>query len=86
LQLTNKIKERTLHCSCVRVSLVVADRGPCRDLPRKLPWEKTFRLAETKREATTPNQHGKSRVALDLHQVSCAAGAWGAWRCSVTYS
>jgi len=42
LRLTNKIKERTLHCACVRVSPVVAGRGPCRDLLRRLPWEKTL--------------------------------------------
>ena len=49
--------------ACVSVSPVAADRGPCRDLLRILPWEKTFRLAKTNLEATSPHQHGKSTVA-----------------------
>jgi len=31
---------------------VVADRGPRRDLLRRLPWDETFSLTEKKREAT----------------------------------
>jgi len=43
---------------------VIADRGPCRDLLRRLPWDKTFRLTEKKRKATCQNPHGKSTVAV----------------------
>ena len=42
---------------------VVADRGPCRGLLRRLTWDKTFRLTENKREATIQKPHGKSTVA-----------------------
>jgi hypothetical protein len=42
---------------------VAVDRRPCRDLLRTLPWDKSFRLAEKKRAATVPNQHGRSTVA-----------------------
>ena len=42
---------------------VVADHGACRDLLRRLPWDKTFRLTEKKQEATHPKPTWKSMVA-----------------------
>jgi hypothetical protein len=43
---------------------VVVDRGPCRDLPLRLPWGKTFRFTEKKRETAQPSPHGKRAVAV----------------------
>jgi len=42
---------------------VVADHRPCRNLLHRLPWDKTFRIAEKKRAATIPNPHSRSTVA-----------------------
>ena len=57
-------KENRIACVLVG-QLVEADRAPCRDLPRKLPCRKTYKLTETRREAANPTQkerYGSIRV------------------------
>jgi len=45
VHINNEFKGRNLNCVC---EPVVADRGPFRDLPRKLPMINTFKLADHK--------------------------------------
>ena len=54
------------------------------DLPRKLPWRKTFRLAETIREATSPNQHGKSTVAFFFNATLAFTPSSSKWSLPIT--
>ena len=62
-----KINKQNPELSVVFVSQpVAAHRGPCRDLLRRLPWDKTFGLTKRKRETTILNPHGKSTVAQPL--------------------
>jgi anaerobic glycerol-3-phosphate dehydrogenase len=41
----------------------VAERVPCREIERRLPWDKIFRLTQKKPEATNPNIYRKVTVA-----------------------
>jgi hypothetical protein len=48
-----KLKKETWIACVLVCQPVVAEREPFRDLPRKLPWDRTFKLAEQNRKLHT---------------------------------
>jgi hypothetical protein len=67
---TNKDNPPELSVASVNQP-VVADRGPCRDLPRKLPRDKTFMFNEKKREATHLPTQGEEDSSTEVGKVLC---------------
>ena len=60
-------KDKIPELSVVFISQpVVADHGPYRDLPCKLPWDKTFRFTEKKQEAAHPSTLGEEDGSTSL--------------------
>jgi hypothetical protein len=69
----------------------MVDGGPCRDLPRKLAWDKTFRFTKRQKAIYTPiypcvNKTVTKPFAIPTSQAAAAASADGdEWRNFATF-
>ena len=65
---TNKKNPRTKYC--VLVSAAIVDRGPCRHLPCKLAFDKTFRFTRRQKGSYTSKHPTEKRTATKAFDVS----------------